>query len=133
MGRLKCNFRTHSHTQSKQLPHTNYTKIEEKRRLRRNWTRLSTQDSKRLLTTATEELKQLSNNNKNDHIQTFLQGLAPTESTNYSLWKVTKKIKRGHQIFSTNQDNMRNLGKKKFRKSICLRQALSTSLRAPPH
>jgi hypothetical protein len=28
---------------------------------------------------------------------------------------------------------MRNLGKKKFRKSICLRQALSTSLRAPPH
>jgi hypothetical protein len=42
----------------------------------------------------TQELKQLLNNNKNDCIQIFLQGLTPTESTNYSLWKVTKKIKQ---------------------------------------
>jgi predicted deacetylase len=42
----------------------------------------------------TQELKQLLNNNKNDCIQTFLQGLTPTESTDYSLWKVTKKIKQ---------------------------------------
>jgi hypothetical protein len=27
-------------------------------------------------------------------IQTFLQGLTPTESTGYSLWKATKKIKQ---------------------------------------
>jgi hypothetical protein len=60
-------------------------KIEEKRRLRRGWHRLRTQESRRLLNTATQELKQLLNKNKNDCIQTFLQGLTPTESTDYSL------------------------------------------------
>jgi hypothetical protein len=40
------------------------------------------------------KLKELLNNNKNDCIQTFLQGLKPTESNDYSLWKVTKKIKQ---------------------------------------
>jgi hypothetical protein len=30
---------------------------------------------------------------KYDYIQTFLQGLTPTESTDYSLWKATKKVK----------------------------------------
>jgi hypothetical protein len=69
-------------------------KIEEKRRLRRGWHRLRTPESKRLLNTATQELKQLLNNNKNYCIQTFLQGLTPTESTDYSLWKATKKIKQ---------------------------------------
>jgi hypothetical protein len=33
-------------------------------------------------------------NNKNDCIQTFPQGLTPTESTDYSLWKAIKKIKQ---------------------------------------
>jgi flagellar hook-associated protein FlgK len=46
-----------------------------------------------LLNTATQELKELLNNNKSDCIQTFLQGLTATESTDYSLWKATKKIK----------------------------------------
>jgi hypothetical protein len=27
-------------------------------------------------------------------LQIFLQGLAPTDSTDYSLWKVTKKIRK---------------------------------------
>jgi hypothetical protein len=27
-------------------------------------------------------------------MQTYLQGLTPTDSTDYSLWKVTKKIKQ---------------------------------------
>jgi hypothetical protein len=40
----------------------------------------------------TQELKQL-NINKNYCIQTFLQGLTPTESTDYSLRKATKKMK----------------------------------------
>jgi hypothetical protein len=46
-------------------------KIEDKRRLRRGWHLLRTPESKRLLNTATQELKQLLNNNKNDCIQTF--------------------------------------------------------------
>jgi hypothetical protein len=37
---------------------------------------------------------QFLSSNKNDCIQTFLQGLKPTESTDYSLWKATKKIKQ---------------------------------------
>jgi hypothetical protein len=32
------------------------------------------------LNTTTKELKQLLNNNENDYLQTFLQGLTPTES-----------------------------------------------------
>jgi hypothetical protein len=34
------------------------------------------------------------NKNKFGYIQTFLQGLTPTESTDHSLWKAIKKIKR---------------------------------------
>jgi hypothetical protein len=47
-----------------------------------------------LLNTATQELKQLLSNNKIDCIQIFLQGLTPTESTDYYPWKVTKEIKQ---------------------------------------
>jgi hypothetical protein len=36
-------------------------------------------------------LKELLNSNKNYCIQTFLQGLTPTESNDYSLQKVDKK------------------------------------------
>jgi hypothetical protein len=66
-------------------------KIEEKRRLRRGWHRLRTPVSKRLLNTATQALKQLLNNNRKDCIQTFLQGLTPTESTDYFLWREAKE------------------------------------------
>jgi hypothetical protein len=69
-------------------------KIEEKRRLHRDWHRLRTAESRRLLNTATQELKQHINNNKNYCIRIFLQGLAPTESTDYSLWKAPKKLNR---------------------------------------
>jgi hypothetical protein len=65
---------------------------EEKRRLRRDWHRLRTSESKRLLNTETQEQNQLLNNNKNHCIQTFLQGVTPAQSTDYSLWKATKEI-----------------------------------------
>jgi hypothetical protein len=55
---------------------------------------LLTPKSKRLLNTATQEIKQLLNNKKIDCIQTFLQGFTPTESADYSLWNGTKKIKQ---------------------------------------
>jgi hypothetical protein len=56
--------------------------------------RLRTRESKRLLNTATQELKQILNNSKNDCIQTFLQGLTPTELTDYSLWKKIIQVKK---------------------------------------
>jgi hypothetical protein len=47
-----------------------------------------------LLNTETQELKEPLNNNESDCIKTFLQGLTPTESTDYSLWEATKKLKQ---------------------------------------
>jgi hypothetical protein len=48
----------------------------------------------RKITIDTQAIKELLNNNKNDCIQTFLQGLTRTESNDYSLWKATKKIEQ---------------------------------------
>jgi hypothetical protein len=60
-------------------------KILDKRRLRRHWHQLRISRNKHLLNTATRELKQLLNDNRNHNIQTFPQGLTPTASTDYSL------------------------------------------------
>jgi hypothetical protein len=87
-------------------------KIKEERRLRRGWQRLRTPESKRLLNKATQELKQLLNRNKNDCIQTFLQGLTPTESTYYSHVKGGQENKTDQETFSTTYDITRNLGRK---------------------
>jgi hypothetical protein len=66
-----------------------------KRKLRRNWHRLRTLQSKRLLNTATRELKQLLADHNNSNVQSFLLDLSPTASTtNYSLWKEAKKAKQ---------------------------------------
>jgi hypothetical protein len=75
-------------------PTTIQQKIAEKRKLRRDWHRFRTSESKRLLNAATQDLKQLLRRYKNDRAQTFLQGLQPTVSTDYSLWKATKNLKR---------------------------------------
>jgi hypothetical protein len=67
--------------------------IKQKRRLRRNWHRFRTPESKRLLNAATRELKQLLADT-NASFQTFLQDLSPLASTDYSLWKEAKKAKQ---------------------------------------
>jgi hypothetical protein len=69
-------------------------KLAEKRKPRRDWHRFRTPESKRLLNAATQDLKQLLRKIKNDRVQTLLQGLQPTASTDYSLWKATKNLKR---------------------------------------
>jgi hypothetical protein len=68
-------------------------KIAEQRRLRWEWQRNRTPMSKKLLNRASQDLKQLLRDHKNAGIQTFLLGLTPTASTDYSLWKTTKKLK----------------------------------------
>jgi hypothetical protein len=75
-------------------PTTIQQKLAEKRKLRRDWHRFRTLESKRLLNAATQDPKQLLHRIKNDRVQTFLQGLQPTVSTGYSLWKATKNLKR---------------------------------------
>jgi hypothetical protein len=66
-------------------------KFAEKRRLRKEWHLHRTPTSKKLFNRTTHELKQLLHNHKNYNIQKFLNGLTPTASTDYSLWKTTKK------------------------------------------
>ena len=46
------------------------------------------------LNKAVKELKQLLNDQKQEAIQTYLEGLTATEATEYSLWKATKRLKR---------------------------------------
>jgi hypothetical protein len=59
----------------------------------RQWQCTRTPTSKKLLNRVTQDLKQLLHHHKNDGIQKFLHGLTPTASTDYSLWKSTKKLK----------------------------------------
>jgi hypothetical protein len=68
-------------------------KLLHKRKLRRSWHRLRTPQSKRLLNTATRELKQLLAEHRNSNFQSFLLNLSPTPATNYSLWKAAKRAK----------------------------------------
>jgi hypothetical protein len=70
-------------------------KFAEKRRLRKEWHLHRTPTSKKLFIKATQELKHLLHDYKNYYIQTFLNGLTPTASTDYSLWKTTKNFKKG--------------------------------------
>jgi hypothetical protein len=69
-------------------------KLAEKRKLRRDWHRFRTPESKRFLNTATQDLKQLIRRIKNDHVQSFFQDLQPRAAADYSLWKATKSLKR---------------------------------------
>jgi hypothetical protein len=74
--------------------------IEEARRVRREWRRLPTAASKRVLNAATQELKELLHDNTNDSNQTFMQGLTPTESTGWLFfWKAIKKFKYVKNLF----------------------------------
>jgi hypothetical protein len=44
-----------------------------------------------------KELKNLLHNLKNEGIQNYLKGLKPTEATDYSLWKATRRINQPQQ------------------------------------
>lgn len=74
-------------------------KIAEKRQARKRWQITRSPTDKQKYHKLATELKQLLNCLKNDKIQEYLKGLTPTETTDYSLWKATRKIKRPiHQI-----------------------------------
>jgi len=69
-------------------------KILDKRRLRKRWQHTRSPQDKANLNKATNELKILLNNYKQQAIQTYLESLTPTEATDYSLWKATKRLQR---------------------------------------
>ena len=80
------------------LPAHIVNKIYEKRRLRKTWQRERTTINKNLLNRATKELKDLLNYEKNSKIQEFLENLTANEKTDYSLWKATRRLKRGKEF-----------------------------------
>lgn len=71
-----------------------------KRRLRKVWIRTRVPQDKTKLNAATRRLKDLLHLERNRAIQRYLEGLRPTEDTNYSLWKATRKLK--HQNAESN-------------------------------
>ncbi|KAJ8713310.1 hypothetical protein PYW07_013680 [Mythimna separata] len=69
-------------------------KIKKRRQLRKVWQNTGYPNDKTAFNKFSAELKNLINNEENGKIQNMLSSLDPTADTNYSLWKVTKNMKR---------------------------------------
>lgn len=69
-------------------------KIAEKRRLRRVWQNSRNQQDKTNFNRAAQQLKRLLQDMKNEWFKDFTSNLTPTNASEYSLWKVTKSLKR---------------------------------------
>lgn len=65
-----------------------------KRKLRRLWQEFRSPESKHLYNQAKRKLQQLLKHKQQVRLENFLNSLGPTEETNYSLWKVTRNMKR---------------------------------------
>lgn len=68
--------------------------ISEKRRLRRKWQQTRAPQDKNILNNATQRLKREIQQLKEESISTYLRELTDDSSTEYSLWKATKRLKR---------------------------------------
>jgi hypothetical protein len=66
-------------------------RLQQNRQLHKRWQHTRTPENKRLLNRPIRDHKQLLH--WHDCVQTFLQSLTPTVSTDYSLWKTTKYLK----------------------------------------
>lgn len=75
-------------------------KIAAKRKLRKIWQRSQAPGDKNKLNRATRELKNLLINLKRQSIQDYLKDLSPSEASDYSLFKATKKINQPQQQVS---------------------------------
>ena len=64
-----------------------------------------------------KQLKNLLHNLKNEGIQDYLKGLTPTEVTEYSLWKATRKKKRPQHHISPIRKKQQHLGQNEQTKS----------------
>lgn len=68
--------------------------INEKRKARRRWNQTRHPTDKTILNNKAQQLRREIKKVKEDSISSYLSTITPYESTNYSLWKATKKIKR---------------------------------------
>lgn len=68
--------------------------VQEKRKARRIWQQSRSPTDKTVLNRKTQQLKREIQKLKETSIATYLENMSAGKSTNYSLWKATKKIKR---------------------------------------
>ncbi len=68
--------------------------ITNKRKLRRQWQLQRSPDLKSRLNKAIKALRTALQNDQNTRLDNYLHDISATEATDYSLWKVTKKMKR---------------------------------------
>ena len=78
---------------SKSYPYDVKNLLKEKRRLRRKWQRTRNPQHKTALNRATKELKRRINDFDNKSVEKYLSQLTNDKSTEYSLWKTTRKLK----------------------------------------
>ena len=102
------------------------TETSKKRKARKRWQLTRVPHDKQHYNKLAKELKHLLQTLRNEGIQTYLQELTPTEATEYSLWKATRKTKQPqHQIppIRTNHNTWARTDKKKshgLRKTPCI-------------
>ena len=68
--------------------------VNEKRKARRRWQQTRDPSDKNILNNKTQKLKREIKKFKEESVQTHLENMSAEETSNYSLWKATKKIKR---------------------------------------
>lgn len=68
--------------------------VREKRKARKKWQISRYPQDKMVLNRLSNKLKEVIDESKNEAVSTYLQGLTPGKDTDYSLWKVTKGLKR---------------------------------------
>ena len=67
--------------------------IKDKRRLRKLWQQTRDRNLKKLLNKAVKKLRAMLLEVENNNISKYLESLSPTEATDYSLRKTTKKMR----------------------------------------
>jgi hypothetical protein len=82
------------HLKQNSCPPAIMQKIIDKRILRRRWQLTRFPRDKANMNRATSELKSLLLEYKQQAIRSYLENLSPTKATDYSLWKVTKRLQR---------------------------------------
>lgn len=68
--------------------------LNEKRKARKKWHQTRSPQDKKILNNLTQQLKREIQQLKNESFNTYLKNLTNDQSTDYSLWKATKNLKR---------------------------------------
>lgn len=116
---------------SKKETSLNYSKeikrtISEKRKLRSIWQKYRRPEDKTKLNKCIKELKQLLFKLKNDTFQEYLTDLSATNRDDYSLWKITKKLKRPQRSIPPIRSNGNNWAKSNLEKAELFAKHLSS-------